>query len=80
MAQPQNINGPFVTIGKDPERFQIDLPIILIIACVLTILFIIFLVAACVYVCKRTNPIKRASDEDARSTASNRGLINSPSP
>jgi hypothetical protein len=80
MAEPQNITGPFVTIGKDPERFEIALPILLIIACILTIIFIIILVAACIYVCKRTNPIKRTSDEDARSTASKRGLINSPSP
>jgi hypothetical protein len=79
MAQPQNITGPFGAIGKDLERFQINLPILLHIARILTVFFII-LVVVYGYLLTRTNPIKRASDGDAQSTTSNRGFINSPSP
>jgi hypothetical protein len=73
MAQPQSITGPFGTIGKDLERFHINLPILLHIACILTVFFII-LVVVYGYLLTRTNPIKIASDGDAQSTASNRGI------
>ena len=54
MSSAQNpVFGPSVSTLNDVELFKIKLPILLIVACIVTCCFFICLVVACYFCCKR---------------------------
>jgi len=62
-----SLGPPWIASPKDPIEGSIDLPALLIVAAIATLIFIAALIFVCFFIWKKTNPIYENKAEDSAS-------------